>query len=170
MNIHVHVSSCTLINQSGRYATGAACLQKKLYIIQRVHFCFVLQVDLCIEPGQSLGLMIRGGIEYNLGIFITGVDKDSVADRAGLMVSMINKIILRWCGIIGIHFYSIRSYAKLFVIFYWWLYIRLSVWRCEIDSYSNRLKIISDMQYRIYFVKWTNTKIISIDVASVEKI
>jgi hypothetical protein len=32
--------------------------------------------------------MIRGGVEYNLGIFITGVDKDSVADRAGLMVSM----------------------------------------------------------------------------------
>ncbi|CAH2000850.1 unnamed protein product [Acanthoscelides obtectus] len=30
--------------------------------------------------------MIRGGVEYNLGIFITGVDKDSVADRAGLMV------------------------------------------------------------------------------------
>ena len=42
-----------------------------------------------IEPGQSLGLMIRGGVEYNLGIFITGVDKDSVADRAGLMVSHI---------------------------------------------------------------------------------
>lgn len=41
-----------------------------------------------IEPGQSLGLMIRGGVEYNLGIFITGVDKDSVADRAGLMVSV----------------------------------------------------------------------------------
>lgn len=30
--------------------------------------------------------MIRGGIEYGLGIYITGVDKDSVADRAGLMV------------------------------------------------------------------------------------
>ncbi|XP_062711373.1 whirlin-like [Aedes albopictus] len=30
--------------------------------------------------------MIRGGVEYGLGIFITGVDKDSVADRAGLMV------------------------------------------------------------------------------------
>ncbi|XP_062524267.1 whirlin isoform X2 [Bombyx mori] len=46
----------------------------------------VRRVDLCIEPGQSLGLMIRGGLEYNLGIYITGVDKDSVADRAGLMV------------------------------------------------------------------------------------
>lgn len=39
-----------------------------------------------IEPGQSLGLMIRGGIEYGLGIYVTGVDKDSVADRAGLNV------------------------------------------------------------------------------------
>ncbi|XP_053601234.1 whirlin isoform X6 [Plodia interpunctella] len=46
----------------------------------------IRRVDLCIEPGQSLGLMIRGGLEYNLGIYITGVDKDSVADRAGLMV------------------------------------------------------------------------------------
>ncbi|RZF31867.1 hypothetical protein LSTR_LSTR009514 [Laodelphax striatellus] len=47
---------------------------------------FVRKVELSIEPGQSLGLMIRGGIEYNLGIFITGVDKDSVADRAGLLI------------------------------------------------------------------------------------
>nr|XP_029731010.1 whirlin isoform X7 [Aedes albopictus] len=46
----------------------------------------VRRVELVIEPGQSLGLMIRGGVEYGLGIFITGVDKDSVADRAGLMV------------------------------------------------------------------------------------
>lgn len=44
------------------------------------------RVELVIEPGQSLGLMIRGGVEYGLGIFITGVDKDSVADRSGLMV------------------------------------------------------------------------------------
>jgi hypothetical protein len=46
----------------------------------------VRRIDLLIEPGQSLGLMIRGGIEYGLGIFVTGVDKDSVAERAGLMV------------------------------------------------------------------------------------
>lgn len=48
----------------------------------------IRNVELLIEPGQSLGLMIRGGVEYGLGIFITGVDKDSVADRAGLMVSI----------------------------------------------------------------------------------
>lgn len=45
------------------------------------------KVELCIEPGQSLGLMIRGGLEYGLGIYVTGVDKDSVADRAGLLAS-----------------------------------------------------------------------------------
>uniref|UniRef100_A0AAR5PV30 PDZ domain-containing protein n=3 Tax=Dendroctonus ponderosae TaxID=77166 RepID=A0AAR5PV30_DENPD len=45
----------------------------------------IRRVDLCIESGESLGLMIRGGVEYNLGIFVTGVDKDSVADRGGLM-------------------------------------------------------------------------------------
>lgn len=54
-------------------------------------------MDLCIEPGQSLGLMIRGGVEYNLGIFITGVDKDSVADRAGLMV----RFFLIICAVVG---------------------------------------------------------------------
>ncbi|CAO1357137.1 unnamed protein product [Diamesa serratosioi] len=46
----------------------------------------VRRVELVIEPGQSLGLMIRGGIEYGLGIYVTGVDKDSVADRAGLII------------------------------------------------------------------------------------
>lgn len=49
----------------------------------------VRRVDLVIEPGQSLGLMIRGGIEYGLGIYVTGVDKDSVADRAGLIVRIL---------------------------------------------------------------------------------
>ncbi|KAL1124032.1 hypothetical protein AAG570_001802 [Ranatra chinensis] len=44
------------------------------------------KVELVVDPGQSLGLMIRGGIEYNLGIFVTGVDKDSVAERAGLLI------------------------------------------------------------------------------------
>ncbi|XP_073986522.1 whirlin protein dyschronic isoform X2 [Rhodnius prolixus] len=44
------------------------------------------KVELIVDPGQSLGLMIRGGIEYNLGIFVTGVDKDSVAERAGLLI------------------------------------------------------------------------------------
>lgn len=48
----------------------------------------VRRIDLLIEHGQSLGLMIRGGIEYGLGIFVTGVDKDSVAERSGLMVSL----------------------------------------------------------------------------------
>lgn len=47
----------------------------------------VRRIELLIEPGQSLGLMIRGGIEYGLGIFVTGVDKDSVSERAGLMVN-----------------------------------------------------------------------------------
>ncbi|CAO1421506.1 unnamed protein product [Diamesa hyperborea] len=46
----------------------------------------IRRIDLLIESGQSLGLMIRGGIEYGLGIFVTGIDKDSVAERAGLMI------------------------------------------------------------------------------------
>jgi whirlin len=54
----------------------------------------VRRIDLLIEHGQSLGLMIRGGIEYGLGIFVTGVDKDSVAERSGLMVKKMSKINL----------------------------------------------------------------------------
>ena len=41
-------------------------------------------VDLQIDPGQNLGLMIRGGCEYGLGIYVTGVDPGSVAERVGL--------------------------------------------------------------------------------------
>ncbi|XP_052132927.1 uncharacterized protein LOC113213599 isoform X6 [Frankliniella occidentalis] len=59
---------------------GVAHHRRRLQL-QRAH-----RVELSIEPGQSLGLMIRGGVEYNLGVFITGVDKDSVADRAGLAI------------------------------------------------------------------------------------
>jgi hypothetical protein len=43
-------------------------------------------VDLQIDPGQNLGLMIRGGSEYGLGIYVTGVDPGSVAERGGLQV------------------------------------------------------------------------------------
>ena len=47
-----------------------------------------------INPGQNLGLMIRGGAEYGLGIFVTGVDPGSVAHRAGLQVKRKNFIYI----------------------------------------------------------------------------
>ena len=34
----------------------------------------------------TLGLLIRGGREYGLGIFIAGIDQDSVAEDYGIMV------------------------------------------------------------------------------------
>ena len=46
-----------------------------------------MEVDL--GGAESLGLMIRGGVEYGLGIFITGVDDGSSAHKAGLQVSFI---------------------------------------------------------------------------------
>ena len=46
-------------------------------------------IDIEIQPGQNLGLMIRGGAEYGLGIYVTGVDPGSVAERAGLQVSLL---------------------------------------------------------------------------------
>ena len=39
-----------------------------------------------MRPDDNLGLMIRGGVEYGLGIFITGVDQTSVASHHGLKV------------------------------------------------------------------------------------
>lgn len=39
-----------------------------------------------MADGAELGLRIRGGIEFGIGIFIASVDEDSGADRAGFQV------------------------------------------------------------------------------------
>lgn len=39
-----------------------------------------------IHDNQSRGLMIRGGKEFGLGIYITSIDVGSVAENAGLKV------------------------------------------------------------------------------------
>ncbi|XP_061656969.1 whirlin [Syngnathoides biaculeatus] len=44
------------------------------------------KVNLVLDDGRSLGLMIRGGAEYALGIYITGVDNGSAAECGGLKV------------------------------------------------------------------------------------
>ncbi|XP_027723989.1 whirlin-like isoform X9 [Vombatus ursinus] len=44
------------------------------------------KVNLVLGEGRSLGLMIRGGAEYALGIYITGVDPGSEAESSGLKV------------------------------------------------------------------------------------
>uniref|UniRef100_A0A4W3HF23 Whirlin n=1 Tax=Callorhinchus milii TaxID=7868 RepID=A0A4W3HF23_CALMI len=44
------------------------------------------KVNLVLDDGKSLGLMIRGGAEYALGIYITGVDQGSAAEHTGLKV------------------------------------------------------------------------------------
>uniref|UniRef100_A0A3Q2FZ95 Whirlin b n=1 Tax=Cyprinodon variegatus TaxID=28743 RepID=A0A3Q2FZ95_CYPVA len=43
-------------------------------------------VNLNMDDGRSLGLMIRGGAEYGLGIYITGVDPGSAAHAGELKV------------------------------------------------------------------------------------
>lgn len=47
----------------------------------------LLQVNLVLGDGRSLGLTIRGGAEYGLGIYVTGVDPGSEAESSGLKVS-----------------------------------------------------------------------------------
>ncbi|XP_006865751.1 PREDICTED: whirlin isoform X1 [Chrysochloris asiatica] len=44
------------------------------------------KVNLVLGNGRSLGLTIRGGAEYGLGIYITGVDPGSEAENSGLKV------------------------------------------------------------------------------------
>ncbi|XP_071802297.1 whirlin-like isoform X1 [Asterias amurensis] len=44
------------------------------------------KVNLVVDDGESLGLMIRGGREFSLGIYITGIDAFSVAEQAELKV------------------------------------------------------------------------------------
>ncbi|XP_034871881.1 whirlin isoform X7 [Mirounga leonina] len=43
-------------------------------------------VNLVLGDGRSLGLTIRGGAEYGLGIYVTGVDLGSEAESSGLKV------------------------------------------------------------------------------------
>lgn len=47
----------------------------------------IFEVTITLEKGIDLGLMIRGGIEYGLGIYVTRVEQDSLADKAGLRVN-----------------------------------------------------------------------------------
>jgi len=46
----------------------------------------MLQIIFDLGLNENLGLMIRGGIEYGLGIFITGVETNSAASRNDLRV------------------------------------------------------------------------------------
>ncbi len=50
-----------------------------------------------VEDGQELGISIRGGAEHGLGIYVSVVEEDSVADNYGLKASII---------IISMHDYS----------------------------------------------------------------
>lgn len=51
-----------------------------------------------MDDGRSLGLMIRGGAEYGLGIYITGVDPGSAADAGALKVPEQDQRPTRFCA------------------------------------------------------------------------
>ena len=51
-----------------------------------IKLVFPRQVNLFVEDGTKLGLMVRGGAEYGLGIYIASVDSHSLAEKAGLKV------------------------------------------------------------------------------------
>ena len=43
-------------------------------------------MNITVRDNTPLGLLIRGGNEYGLGIYITGVDEGYLSDEAGLKV------------------------------------------------------------------------------------
>ena len=45
-----------------------------------------VQVNVLVDRGHSLGLTVRGGRDFGLGVYISGVDPYSVAENAGLKV------------------------------------------------------------------------------------
>ena len=47
------------------------------------------QVHVVLSDNRPLGLMIRGGNEFGLGIYITSIDVGQVAENAGLKVSKV---------------------------------------------------------------------------------
>lgn len=47
-----------------------------------------MQVNAFVSSGRQLGISIRGGKELGLGVYVTGVDKGSVADSVGMRVSV----------------------------------------------------------------------------------
>lgn len=56
-----------------------------------------------MDDGRSLGLMIRGGAEYGLGIYITGVDPGSAADAGALKVPQLcHAFLLFFCVVSSI--------------------------------------------------------------------
>ena len=52
------------------------------------------QVEVRVKPEESLGLVIRGGAEHGVGIFVLHVDAGSLACRMGLKVSNILKFLI----------------------------------------------------------------------------
>lgn len=83
MSVSVSLPEC--LQQPVRRRSGDGKMQTLLHH-SSVFLCLKQQVNLVLDDGRSLGLMIRGGAEYALGIYITGVDQGSAAECGGLKV------------------------------------------------------------------------------------
>nr|XP_021527861.1 whirlin-like [Aotus nancymaae] len=65
--------------------------------LARVTHAEAVKVNLVLGDGRSLGLTIRGGAEYGLGIYITGVDPGSEAEGSGLKGRPIECLVQEQC-------------------------------------------------------------------------
>ena len=71
------------------------------YIIIKWHRLtgLLLQVNLAVGAGSHLGIKVRGGREFGLGIFVTGVDRGSAAELGGLKVSVVPSLQELICAV-----------------------------------------------------------------------
>ena len=49
-------------------------------------YLVLTQVNVILHDGARLGFLLRGGREFGLGIYITGVDRGSLAESGGIKV------------------------------------------------------------------------------------
>ena len=70
------------------------------------------QCSLLVSDDIHLGLLIRGGLEYGLGIYVTGLDKASAAEAANLQVCSVTVelLFIFWLNFRLFFHFSLFSY------------------------------------------------------------
>ncbi|ELT89862.1 hypothetical protein CAPTEDRAFT_82749, partial [Capitella teleta] len=74
------------VDKSGRYETGHGVTGERKSNLMLLKDSDERKINLAIYDHRSLGIMIRGGNEFGLGIYVTGIDKGSPAEQSGLKV------------------------------------------------------------------------------------
>ena len=91
-----------------------------------LYWLLYLQVVVHVSNNTRLGLRIRGGTEFGIGIFVSSVDQNRVAERAGIRVS---KITLLLSSLIFLsHFLPFSLSLSLYIYIYRYIYIYIYIY------------------------------------------